>query len=333
MRPVDKNLKSLFNYINQLVLQNSFSKNLFHDKKMDSFFESIKKTDIGLYERLDKHRDDPDKILYELIDYKSPDRIKNSQSSLCLTTFANELRYIFEALKFVLNEAIFDFNVDGSLKLNVVDSRFYCAVNMEVGNGIFHKIYKNISIGIDLDKVYKILKNLSSSDILLIELVDSGQRLVFYSYDLEFNLKSHCSINTKILERTSNLNGDFVFFNKPSRIKAADFQKWCRDILNIDSMKIEISSGKDGLVMRNLGGSVEQENCFTNGDNDGVYSIKNGSLKTVGVFEMRYLNNFSKSYHVSKYVEIGITVDVVLVLMYSLERFGKLHYILDSMRI
>jgi len=114
-----------------------------------------------------------------------------------------------------------------------------------------------------------------------------------------------------------------IHFDSYITMPSSDFQTYISDLSNISS-EIEIKTNSDNMVMTAKGDFAEQS-ITINETNDKVADKKN---ENNGVYNIKYIQLFTKSTNLCGTVEIYLKTNYPLTVLYNVANLGVLKYCL-----
>ncbi|XP_067670767.1 proliferating cell nuclear antigen-like [Haliotis asinina] len=240
------------------------------------------------------------------------------------------LKKIMEAIKELLNEAIFDCQSTG-VTLQAMDSSHVSLVSLNLRSEGFesYRCDRNLSMGINLQTMSKMLRCAANDDIVTIKADDAGDKvkLVFESP----NNEKVSDYEMKLLDLdTEHLGIPDTEYSCVVKLPAAEFQRICRDLSQIGD-SVVISCAKEGVSFSASGdlgtGNIKlAQKASADKEEEAVIVEMNQSVCLT--FACRYLNFFTKATPLSPQVTLSMSQDVPLVVEYKIEDMGYLRYYL-----
>jgi len=244
---------------------------------------------------------------------------------------AGLLKKILEAIKDLVNDANFECSATG-IALQAMDSSHVSLVSMLLrSDGFEHfRCDRNLSLGINLGAMAKILKCASNDDIVTIKADDNGQNVTFMFESQKQDKISDFEL--KLLDIDSEQLGiPDTEYKAVVKMSAGEFQRICRDLTILGDTVI-VSATKEGVKF-SVSGDLGNGNitCRPTGDVDS----KEGEATSIDLqepvqltFALRYLNFFTKATGLSNSVSLSLSKDVPLVVEYRIEDLGYIKYFL-----
>jgi len=231
------------------------------------------------------------------------------------------LKKIMEAIKDLVNEANFDCTSTG-ISLQAMDSSHVSLVALFLrAEGFEHyRADRNISLGINLSSMAKILKCAATDDAITIKAEDSGDVVSFMFESKEQTRISHFSL--KLIDIDSeHLGIPDTDYKSVVKMPSHEFQRICREIQIIGDT-VTIAATKEGVkfsVAGDLGtGSIvcKQGGAVDEKEDEQVQIKLEDEVSLT--FALRYLNFFAKATPLSSSVTLKMSPDVPLVVEYNI---------------
>uniref|UniRef100_A0A6B2LEY1 DNA sliding clamp PCNA n=1 Tax=Arcella intermedia TaxID=1963864 RepID=A0A6B2LEY1_9EUKA len=238
---------------------------------------------------------------------------------------ASLLKKIIEAIKELISEAKFECTPSG-MTLQAMDAAHVSLVALLLRADAFeeYRCDRNISLGINLEIMAKVLKGAANDDCVTLRAEDDGDTVTFI-----FESKNKIThFEMKLLDIDSDTLGiPDVEYKSVIKMPSAEFQKTCSH-LSIWGDSVTISSSKDGIKFSVDG---EQGNCKMDfkqdsDTDDGV--VLEVSDKLTLSFALKKLCAFTKASSLSATVRLSMSDDVPLAVEYKCEEMGYIRYFL-----
>jgi len=245
---------------------------------------------------------------------------------------ASLLKRILDAVKDLVSDANFDCSGTG-LSLQAMDSSHVSLVSLLMRSDAFehYRADRNLSLGINLASMSKILKCASNDDSVTLKADDNGQHITFMFENQKQDKISDFEL--KLLEIESDVLGiPDTEYKAVVKMPASDFQRVCRDLANFGDTVV-ISVTKDGVKFT-VSGELGTGHVTCRPNSESV-DIKAEDITTINVqepvqltFALRYLNYFTKATPLSSSVCLSMSKEVPLVVEYRIEDHGYLRFYL-----
>jgi len=245
------------------------------------------------------------------------------------------LKKILDALKDLVSEATWDCNSNG-MSLQAMDTSHVSLVAIQLKADGFDKYRcdRNVTLGMNLQSLSKVLKCAGNEDELTLKAQDDGDKI---SIMFESKDESEChEYELKLMSLDSEYLGiPDTPYAVTIKLPSTKFQRICRDLGQIGD-SVTISCAKDGVRFAATGdigsGSVRLSNNSNADKEDETVSI-DMQEPIVQAFALKYLNHISKATPLATQVSLSMSPDVPLVVEYQIksedcEKFGYVRYYL-----
>jgi len=245
------------------------------------------------------------------------------------------LKKILDSIKDLVTEASWDCSASG-MSLQAMDTSHVSLVAVLLKSDAFAKYRcdRNLTLGMNLTSLSKILKCAGNDDQITVKAPDEGDKIT-----LLFEAKDEAEVaeyEVKLMNIDSEYLGipetDYsVHITMPS----SKFQRICRDLTQIGDA-VTISCAKDCVrfaASGDLGSGTIRVNQNSNADKpDEAVTVKMTDPICLS-FALKYLNHFAKATPLSSQVKLSLSADVPLVVEYALtddddENTGYVRYYL-----
>ena len=251
----------------------------------------------------------------------------NNQSAIIFsfkTVQTNAIRVLFESLKNILSDVNFKADSSG-IKLTAVDGTTTAIVNLFLHSEKFEEYIceNSINIGLNLASVFKILKGIKNTDTISFTILRTDMNNMILTSQ---NSDKRAIIRSKIklLDMDEKIyNIPDIHFDSYITMPSTDFQTYISDLSNIAS-EIEIRSSSNNMTMTAKGDFAEQS-ITINETND---KIPDNVNEQSGIFNIKYIQLFTKSTNLCGTVEIYLKSLYPLTVLYNVANLGVLKYCL-----
>jgi proliferating cell nuclear antigen len=240
------------------------------------------------------------------------------------------LKKLMESIKDLVTDANFDCSSTG-IRLQAMDSSHVSLVTLLLRKEGFdhYRADRNLSLGINLASMSKILKCAGNDDMITLKADDQGDQVTFMFESPKQTRISH--FNLKLMDIDSeHLGIPDTEYKCVVKMPATEFQRICREIAIIGDT-VKISTTKEGVkfsVSGDMGtGSIICKQSPSVDEEDDAITIKLEDEVSL-TFALRYLNFFAKATPLSKYVTLKMSPDVPLVVEYKVAELGNLRFYL-----
>jgi proliferating cell nuclear antigen len=237
-----------------------------------------------------------------------------------VTVQAAAIKSTFEVLKDILNDVNIYFKPDG-MYIVTLDTARTSLIDMHLAAENFEEYTctEDIDTGVNVTNMYKLLKTITSNDVLIIS-IDCKE---FMNIEIHSDQKKTCTkFALKLLDINENqIEVPDMSMTKNTPIPSVDFQRICRDMSNIGE---DIQITRSGKSLRFL--------CKGDfADQDTTIQCTEESPEMTGVYSLRYMNIFTKATSMCATVQIMQEQDNrFLILKYNVANLGELKFYLDT---
>ena len=238
-----------------------------------------------------------------------------------VTIQASAFKSTFEVLKDILNDVNVYFRPDG-MYIVTLDTARTSLVDMYLSADNFEEYHCNqdeIIAGINISNTFKLLKTITSNDVLKIEITSKE----FMDIEIISEVKkTKSSFQLKLLDiNESRIEVPDIEMTSVTTLPSSDFQRICRDMSNIGT-DIEIRRCKDYIQLRCEGDFASQETTIDCPDED---------VDIGGLYSLKYLNIFTKATSMCASLQIIQEVgNRFLILKYNVANLGELKFYLAT---
>jgi len=248
----------------------------------------------------------------------------------------NILKQLIESMKGLVQEANFDCSSTG-ISLQAMDTSHVSLIALQLREDGFDNFRcdRNMSLGISLESMTKVLKCSSNDDVVSLKSTDEGDAITFM---FESPKKDRISdFELKLMDIDSeHLGIPSTDYKCVVKMPSAEFRRICNEIQVIGDT-VQITACKDSVKF-SVSGDMGTGNITCRQTNE-VENEKEEKKKPSRVnieleepvslnFALRYLNMFAKATPLSPYVTLSMSPDVPLVVEYKIEKKGHLRYYL-----
>lgn len=240
------------------------------------------------------------------------------------------LKKIVEALRELVQEVNIDCSETG-LALQAMDASHVslCALVLRPDGFDHYRCDRNISLGVNLGNLSKILKCAGNDDIITLKAEDSADTLTLM---FESNRQDRISdFELKLMDIDSeHLGIPDTEYKANIRLPASEFQRIVRDLqvmgdtcqIGVTKEGVKFSASGDlgsGNIMLRQGASVD-------GKEEQVEITMEEPVELT--FALRYLNFFTKATPLASTVTLSMSPDIPIVVEYPIDTFGSIRYYL-----
>lgn len=249
---------------------------------------------------------------------------------LAKTSQSSALKSLFDTLKDLLEDACLEFDNDG-MRLVSPDSTHIAMVHLKLDSGNFEEFHcpRPVAVGINITRLFKLIKSVSSSDTLTLFVdsnditslgirVESGERRTNTTFKIGMMDISPIKIDLPPIECDSCLS-----------LSSTDLQKIIRDMSSIAD-RVEITNTKDRLALSCTGDFCSQETVLEESNKFSSNMLMTTNI-IQGVFSLSYLAIFCKCSSLCPAVEINLRNDWPIIFKYTVAALGELKLCLSPM--
>ncbi|XP_045211819.1 proliferating cell nuclear antigen-like [Mercenaria mercenaria] len=237
---------------------------------------------------------------------------------------------IIDAIKDLLNEAKWDCNTSG-ITLQAMDSSHVSLVSLNMRSEGFdsYRCDRNLSMGINLGSMAKIIRCAGNDDVITLKTGDSDDTVTFMFESPNHEKVSDYEIRLLDID-AEHLGIPETEYSCVVKMPSGEFQRICRDLSQIGE-SVVICCTKEGVKFSASGdlgtGNIKlAQNCSADKEEEAVIIEMNQAVTLT--FALRYLNYFTKATPISQQVTLSMSADVPLVVEYKVADMGYLRYYL-----
>lgn len=240
------------------------------------------------------------------------------------------LKKVLESIKDLVNDANFDCSATG-FSLQAMDSSHVALVALLLRSEGFehYRCDRNISMGMNLGNMNKMLKCAGNDDVITVK-ADDGSDTVTFLFESPNNDKI-ADFEMKLMDIDSeHLGIPEAEYQSIVRMPSAEFARICKDLSSIGDTVI-ISVTKEGVKFSTKGdiGTANivcrQNTTVDKPDEATVIEMKEPVSLT---FALRYMNSFAKATPLSHTVTISLSSELPVVVEYKIEEMGYIRFYL-----
>lgn len=240
------------------------------------------------------------------------------------------LKKVLDAIKELLNEATFDCS-DSGIQLQAMDSSHVSLVSLNLRSDGFDKYRcdRNISMGMNITSLVKILRCAGNDDIVTIKAQDNPDSVIFVFESENQEKVSDYEMKLMNLDQ-EHLGIPETDYSCIIKLGSSEFARICRDLSQFGE-SVTIGCTKEGVQFSASGdiGSANIKLAQTaNIDKEEEAVIIEMQEPVTLTFACQYLNKFTKASPLSTQVTLSMSADVPLVVEYAIADFGHIRYYL-----
>lgn len=240
------------------------------------------------------------------------------------------LKKVLEAVKDLLNEGSWDC-ADSGIQLQAMDNSHVSLVSLNLRADGFEKYRcdRNLTMGMNLTSMSKILKCAGNDDSITIKAQDNADTVTFMFESPNQEKVADYEMKLMNLDQ-EHLGIPDTNYAAIVKLPSGEFARICRDLSQFGD-SIVIACSKEGVKFSASGdigtaniklaqtGSVDKEDDAVTIEMEEPVSL---------TFACRYLNYFTKATPLSPQVQLSMSPDVPLVVEYKIADIGHVRYYL-----
>lgn len=207
-----------------------------------------------------------------------------------------------------------------------MDNSHVSLVAMSLQHDYFEKYRcdRNVSLGLDLKSLAKVLKCASGDDAVTISAGDKPDKVQLSFESLNKERTADYELRLLNLEQ-EHLGIPETDYACVVHLPSTEFARICRD-LSAFSESVVIACNKDGIKF-SANGEMGSVNIKLSETAKGDVSLQVEEPVTL-TFAGRYLTTFTRATPLAEKVKIGMAADVPLLVEYPIEDYGYIRYYL-----
>lgn len=242
------------------------------------------------------------------------------------TVQSSAIKTLSEALKEVLVDVCMTFDEKG-IKIVTVDQSKIAFVHLKLDANKFEVYHckKYMTIGLSVVSLYKLLKIINNTDTVTLFIhKDDEIKLGIEIENKEKKIKSVSKL--KLLDIDDEpISIPPAKFDSIYDMQCADLQKHIRDLSNIaENVDIYTSANGQMFTICANGDFAEQE--IKIGVEDPNETEENNKKIFIGSFKIKYLNLFCKSSSLCQNVQIYLSQNYPIILLYHVANLGTIKF-------
>jgi len=240
------------------------------------------------------------------------------------------LKKVLEAIKDLVTDANFDCSATG-FSLQAMDSSHVALVALLLRSEGFehYRCDRNMSMGMNINNMSKMLKCAGNDDIITIK-ADDGGDIVTFMFESP-NQDKISDFEMKLMDiDTEHLGIPESEYQAIVRMPSHEFARICKDLSTIGDTVV-ISVTKEGVKFSTRG-DIGSANIVCR-QNTSVDKPEEATLIEMQepvslTFALRYMNNFIKASPLSNIVTISMSSDLPVVVEYKIAEMGYIRFYL-----
>merc|ERR1711923_330487 len=242
----------------------------------------------------------------------------------------NLLKKVLESLKDLLNEATWDC-ADTGIQLQAMDNSHVSLVSVLLRADGFDKFRcdRQLSMGMNLTSMSKILRCASNDDIITIKAQDQADNVTFMFEAPNQEKVSDYEMKLMNLDQ-EHLGIPETDYAAVVKLPSGEFQRIIKDLSQFGE-SVVIACSKEGVKFSAAGdigtGNIKLAQTASSDKEEEAVSIEMQEPVTL-TFACRYLNMFTKASCLASQVSLSMSPDVPLVVEYNIGEIGHVRYYL-----
>lgn len=242
------------------------------------------------------------------------------------TVQSNVIKILCDVLKETLNDVNFLFDENG-MRVMAMDGSHVALVHLKLYARNFEQYFckEKIQVGLNMNNLFKLIKTVTNMDIITFFITSSNRH--------EFGIKiENADKNTQTTFHLKMLDIDEDELRLPDiqldsviTMPSNDFQRMCRDMLNIAD-NIVMTSSSNVLKLSCHGDFASQETII--GEANHGLTFKKCDDSVTGKYSLKYINLFTKSTNLSNTLEIYLKPNFPLMIKYNVANLGDIMFCL-----
>lgn len=240
------------------------------------------------------------------------------------------LKKILDALKDLIADASWEVSNSG-ITLQSMDSSHVALCGLLLRKDAFENFRcdRNISLGINLPMMAKILRCAGSDDIITLSSVDQPDNLTFKFESPKGERDSEYEIKLSDID-SENLGIPDTDYSVTIKMPSGELNRICRDLSQIGDT-LEIACTKDGVEFKTTGdsgyGKINLKQTSNADKEEDNITIEMEEAVTL-TFASRFMCYFTKATPLSSQVTLQMRADSPLVVEYKIGEAGHLRFFL-----
>ncbi|KAJ8669054.1 hypothetical protein QAD02_000313 [Eretmocerus hayati] len=240
------------------------------------------------------------------------------------------LKKVLEAVKDLLNEATFECS-DSGIQVQAMDNAHVSLVSLNLRSDGFDKYRcdRNISMGMNIGTMTKILRCASSEDTVTLRAWDNPDNIIFIFESQNKEKLSEYEMKLINMDQ-EHLGIPETIYSCVIKLPSQEFARICKDLSQFGEA-ITIACSKEGIKFSAAGdyGNANiklAQTAEADKEEEAVVIEMQEPVKLT--FACRYLNSFVKATPLCAQVKLSMSPDVPLVCEYQIGDIGHIRYYL-----
>nr|RBQ93118.1 hypothetical protein FVER53263_01184 [Fusarium verticillioides] len=243
---------------------------------------------------------------------------------------ADLLKKVVDAIKDLVQDCNFDCN-DSGIQLQAMDNSHVALVSMLLTAGSFEmfRCDRNISLGVNLTSLTKVLRAAQSNDVLTLKAEDAPDVLNMQFESPENDRISEYDLKLMDIDQ-EHLGIPDTEYAATIAMPSGEFRRICTDLMAM-SESVMIEASKDGVKFA-CNGDIGNGSVTLRSHEDVEKPKQSVTIELTEpvalTFSLKYLVNFCKAAGLSDQVQIKLSNEVPLLVEYNLEGQSHLRFYL-----
>jgi proliferating cell nuclear antigen len=239
------------------------------------------------------------------------------------------LKKVLESIKDLVTDANFDCSSNG-FALQAMDSSHVSLVALLLRNDGFehYRCDRNMTMGMNLTNMSKMLKCADNEDIITMKADDAGDVVTFMFESPDQDKISDFELKLMDID-SEHLGIPDTEYAATVKMPSSEFKRICADLSSIGDT-VTISVSKDGVKFATTGDIGQanitcRQNTSVDKDNQTIIDLQEPVTLT---FALRYLNSFTKATPLAPMVQLQMSKELPVVVQYLIADMGYVRYYL-----
>ena len=260
-------------------------------------------------------------------EYQFEEENVEDKKFICQTTDSYIIKTLIESIKDLIEDTNLKISKDG-IQILTVDNNKCCIIHLHLvpSNFYFYYCETEFQIGLSLKNLFILLKTMSNGDVIsLFVLKKTPNRLNIILENKQKKLRDISDLKLLDIDQ-SHYEIPPIQFDSVIKMPSADFQKICKDLMNIDS--VVCIQSKNNIFSMSVNGSIGKKEIIIQQNQHTHVQNNEDKEDFCDTYQLKYLISFVKSTNLCSNVEIYLKKDKPIVLIYSAGTLGSLKFLL-----
>ncbi|WIA10126.1 hypothetical protein OEZ86_000290 [Tetradesmus obliquus] len=241
------------------------------------------------------------------------------------------LKKLVEAVKDLVTDGNFE-ATEAGISLQAMDTSHVCLVALQLrGDGFENfRCDRNVTLGIQLANLSKLLKCAGNDDIITLKADDQPDVITMTFEDPKTERFADFSLKLMDID-SEHLGIPETEYSATIRMPSAEYARICKDLSSIGETVV-ISATKEGVKF-STSGDVGTANITVRSNTAADLKPEQQTTVELGepvalTFALRYLNSFAKAASLASQVQLSMTKDLPVVVEFTISDMGHLKFYL-----